>query len=155
MQTEAEAAVSRLPAYIPFSLLRESGPASSRRNLCRACLWKSQTGQVGGSVPRVYRLQTQAPRAGRITGVKEERWGVKGRQSPPLAICFPLFDCNMGKERQDGVTGARGEALFLVHVVSSPAQGQPGCVDLIVTLCEFRTTHAGRHPPPSGKTLCF
>lgn len=24
---------------------------------------------------------------------------MKGRQSPPLAICFPLFDCNMGTEK--------------------------------------------------------
>lgn len=60
------------------------------------------------------------------------------------------------KERQDGVIGVRGEAPFLVHRASSPAQGQPGHMDLFVTLCEFRrTTHAGGHPPPSGKTLCI
>lgn len=32
-------------------------------------------------------------------GERREVRGERGRQSPPLAICFPLFDCSMGTEK--------------------------------------------------------
>lgn len=44
---------------------------------------------------------------------------MRGRQSPPLAICFPLFDSNMGAEKSLSST----RKMNLIQPVSGRQQG--------------------------------